>query len=126
MKMLGSHRFFISSRFTKTGICVVLFYFINVLRCWRLKQSFVKKDLSIRQVGVSRLHYTQRKGLQRKLQILSHLTRHKILFTDHILLPPQLHAEVQARLQPLHTEVQTEGDGVVLVIDSEHVRDLKT
>ena len=33
-------------------------------------------------------------------------------------------AEVQPRLGPLHVEVKREGDGVVLVVDLEHVGDL--
>ena len=33
-------------------------------------------------------------------------------------------AEVQSRLGPLHVEVKREGDGVVLVVDLEHVGDL--
>ena len=54
------------------------------------------------------------------------LTWDKIIFPGYILLPPQLLAEVEARLHPLHAEIQPECDGVVLVIDAEDVRDLET
>jgi hypothetical protein len=54
------------------------------------------------------------------------LTWHKIIFPGYILLPPQLLAEVEARLHPLHAEIQPECDGVVLVIDAEDIRNLET
>ena len=35
-------------------------------------------------------------------------------------------AEVESWLEPLHAEVEAEGDGVVLVVDGQHVGDLET
>ena len=51
-----------------------------------------------------------------------------IFLTGHEAVPavaPHVAAEVQSRLHPLHREVEAEGDGVVLVIDAQHVRDLE-
>ena len=54
------------------------------------------------------------------------LTRNKVILFGHIVLPPQLIAEVKARLHPLHAEIKSKGDGVVLVINAKHIRDFKT
>ena len=35
-------------------------------------------------------------------------------------------AEVESWLEPLHAEVEAKGDGVVLVVDGQHVGDLET
>ena len=35
-------------------------------------------------------------------------------------------AEVESWFEPLHAEVEAEGDGVVLVVDGQHVGDLET
>ena len=51
-----------------------------------------------------------------------------ILLTGHEAVPavtPHVAAEVESRLDPLDREVEAEGDGVVLVIDAQHVRDLE-
>ena len=53
----------------------------------------------------------------------------KISLTRHEAVPavaPQVAAEVEPGLHPLHREVEPERDGVILVIDAQHVRDLKT
>ena len=50
------------------------------------------------------------------------------LLTGHEAVPavtPHVAAEVQSGLHPLDREVEAEGDGVVLVIDAQHVRDLE-
>ena len=39
---------------------------------------------------------------------------------------PDVAAEVEPGLHPLHAEVEAEGDGVVLVIDTQHIRYLET
>ena len=43
----------------------------------------------------------------------------KLKIVDHL-------AEVESWLEPLHAEVEAEGDGVVLVVDGQHVGDLET
>ena len=54
--------------------------------------------------------------------------RHMLL-TGHEAVPavaPHVAAEVEPGLHPLHREVEAERDGVILVIDTQHVGDLKT
>ena len=53
-------------------------------------------------------------------------TWHQLLLSGHILLSPQVCAQVQARLHPLGTEVKTKGDGEVPVINAKNIGDLKT
>ena len=57
---------------------------------------------------------------------LTNLTRNKIIFFCYIVLSPQLHAEIEPRLHPLHAKVKPKCDGVVFVINAEHIGNLKT
>ena len=41
-------------------------------------------------------------------------------------LAPNILTEIESWFHPLNTEVESECDGVVLVIDAQHIRDLKT
>ena len=47
-----------------------------------------------------------------------------MVVTGDVLAVEEGLAEVQPRLGPLHVEVEREGDGVVFVVDLEHVGDL--
>ena len=51
-------------------------------------------------------------------------TWNEMVVTGDVLAVEEGPAEVQPRLGPLHVEVKREGDGVVLVVDLEHVGDL--
>ena len=51
------------------------------------------------------------------------LTRHQALC--ELWSTPDILAQVQSWLHPLHAEVETEGDGVILVIDGQNIRNLK-
>ena len=51
------------------------------------------------------------------------VTRHQTL--SELRSTPDILAQVQSGLHPLHTEVETEGDGVILVVDGQNIRDLK-
>ena len=54
------------------------------------------------------------------------LTGYELGVWGHSALAPEVPAQVQSRLKPLHTEVKPERDGVVLVTDPEHVANLKS
>lgn len=54
------------------------------------------------------------------------LTRYELRVWGDPSLAPEVAAQVKPRLKPLHTEVQPERDGVVLVADPEHVANLKS
>ena len=54
------------------------------------------------------------------------LTRYELRVWGHSALAPEVPAQVKPGLKPLHTEVQTERDGVVLVADPENVANLKS
>ena len=82
MKMLGTQRLLINSRFTKDSYQQVP---------WELS-----------------------------------LTGYKVIILLHQFFPPQDGAEIQAGLQPLRAEVEPKSDGVVLVIDGKHIRNLKS
>jgi len=47
-----------------------------------------------------------------------------VIVAGDVLRVEELRAEVQPGLAPLHVEVEAEGDGVVLVVDLQHVADL--
>ena len=51
-------------------------------------------------------------------------TWNEMVVTGDVLAVEEGLAEVQPRLGPLNVEVKREGDGVVLVVDLEHVGDL--
>ena len=52
-------------------------------------------------------------------------TWYELLLGSYPALAPLVAAEVEPGLEPLHAEVEAEGDRVVLVADAEHVRDLE-
>ena len=53
-------------------------------------------------------------------------TWYELLLGGDPALAPLVAAEVEPGLEPLHAEVEAEGDGVVLVVDGQHVGDLET
>ena len=67
----------------------------------------------------SRFTDKQSKNILQRNNILS--TWHQLHLRHSARLRPEILAEVESRLYPLNTEVETEGDGVVFVIDSENI-----
>ena len=86
MKILGTQRLLINSRFTKIDN----------------KSYFI----TLSQVTI--------------------FTRHEVIILFYKVFSPQVLAEVETRLQPLCTEVGGKSDGVILIVDCKHIRNLKT
>ena len=54
------------------------------------------------------------------------VTRNQLQVRGAAGVGPDVRAQVESRLQPLHAEVEAERDGVVLVVDGENVGYFKT